>query len=39
MCVQEEGRLIIKLRESAFMATQEKNKNQAKQKGKDKVPP
>ena len=37
MCVQEEGRLI--LGESAFMATQGKNKNQAKQKGKHKVPP
>ena len=39
MCAQEEERLIMELGESAFMATQGKNKNQAKQKGKGKVPP
>ncbi|KAL3527754.1 hypothetical protein ACH5RR_012410 [Cinchona calisaya] len=39
MCIQEEGRLIMELGESAFTATQEKNKNQAKQKGKVKIPP
>ena len=38
MCVQEEGRLIMELRESAFMATQGKNNNQARQKRKVKVP-
>ena len=38
MCVQEEGRLIMELGESAFMTTQGKNKDQAKQKGKGKVP-
>ena len=39
MCLQEEGRLIMELGESAFLANQEKNKDQAKEKGKDKVPP
>ena len=38
MCVQEEERLIIELGESAFLANQEKNKDQAKEKGKGKVP-
>ena len=38
MCVQEEERLIMELGESAFMATQGKNKDQARQKGKGKVP-
>ena len=38
MCVQEEGRLIMELRESAFMTTKGKYKNQAKQKEKGKVP-
>ena len=34
MCVQEEGRLIMELGESALMATQGKNKDQANRKGK-----
>ena len=38
ICVQEEGRLIMELRESALMTTHGKNKDQAWQKGKDKVP-
>ena len=39
MCVQEEMRLIMELGNSTFMKTQGKNKDQARQKGKDKVPP
>ena len=39
ICVQEEGRLIIELGESTLLATQGKNKDQAKPKGKGKVPP
>ena len=39
MCVQEEGRLIMKLGESTLLVTQGKNKDQAKPKGKCKVPP
>ena len=39
MCVQEEGRLVMELGDNAFMETQRKNKNQAKQKEKGKVPP
>ncbi|XP_052183041.1 uncharacterized protein LOC127795424 [Diospyros lotus] len=39
MCVQEEGRLIMEMRESAYMATQGKNKfTQARHKGKGKIP-
>ena len=41
MCVQEEGRLIMEMGESAHMTIKGKNKNQtnqAKQKGKKKVP-
>ena len=38
MCVQEEGRLTMELGESALMATQGKNHNQAKPKGKGKIP-
>ena len=34
MCVQEEGRLIMKLGESAFLENQGKNKDQAKEKRK-----
>ena len=37
ICVQEEDRLIMELRESTFIVMQEKNKNQVKQKGKDMV--
>ncbi|KAL0313497.1 UNVERIFIED_CONTAM: hypothetical protein Sradi_5749000 [Sesamum radiatum] len=39
MCVQEEGRLSMEAGESVHMATQGKNKDQAKEKGKAKVPP
>ena len=39
MCVQEEGRLVMELGESAFMITQGNNKDKAKQKGKGKIPP
>ncbi|KAL0462715.1 UNVERIFIED_CONTAM: hypothetical protein Slati_0159100 [Sesamum latifolium] len=39
MCVQEEGRLSMEAGESVHMATQGKNKCQAKEKGKAKVPP
>ncbi|KAA8541366.1 hypothetical protein F0562_025315 [Nyssa sinensis] len=36
MCVQEEGRLIMEMGESAMLATQGKNKSQANKKGKGK---
>ena len=39
MCVQEEGRLVIELGESAMLAMQGKDKSQANRKGKGKVPP
>lgn len=38
MCVQEEGRLTIEMGESALMATQGNDVNQAKKKGKGKIP-
>ena len=38
MCIQEEGRLIMELGKSAFFVNQGKNKDQAKEKGKGKVP-
>lgn len=38
MCIQEEGKLMMKIGESVHMATQGKNKPQAKQKGKGKYP-
>ena len=38
MCVQEEARLAAEAGESAHMATQQRNKNQAKPKGKGKGP-
>ncbi|XP_059308746.1 uncharacterized protein LOC132059924 [Lycium ferocissimum] len=38
MCVQEEGRLLMKTRESAFMDTQEKKNYQANKKWKGKAP-
>ena len=38
MRVQEEGRLLLEQGESAFLTNQGKNKDQAKDKGKDKVP-
>ena len=38
MCVQEEGRLLMKLGESAFLTNQGKNKDRAKNKGKEKIP-
>ncbi|KAL0413074.1 UNVERIFIED_CONTAM: hypothetical protein Sradi_1509100 [Sesamum radiatum] len=39
MCVQEERKLSIEVGESVHMATQEKNKDQVKEKGKAKLPP
>ncbi|KAL5808725.1 hypothetical protein ACOSQ3_029416 [Xanthoceras sorbifolium] len=39
MCVQEEGRLLMKQGDSAMLATQGKGKTQANQKGKGKIPP
>ena len=39
MCVQEKGRLKMKLGESALMAMEGKDHNQAKKKGKGKIPP
>ena len=39
MCVQEEGRLMMEISESALMATQGKDENQAKKKRKGKIPP
>ena len=39
MCVQEEGRVMMEMDESALMATQRKDENQAKKKGKGKIPP
>ncbi|KAF7812098.1 Retrovirus-related Pol polyprotein from transposon TNT 1-94 [Senna tora] len=38
MCVQEEGRLLAEMGESAHLANQGKDKNQAKKKGKGKAP-
>ena len=38
MCVQEEGRLLMELGESSFLINQGKNKDQAKNKEKGKVP-
>ena len=39
MCVQEEGRLIMEMGDSAYMTTQGKNKStQARHKGKGKTP-
>ena len=38
MCVQEKGRLKMKLGESALMAMEGKDHNQAKKKGKGKIP-
>ena len=38
MCVQEEGRLVMEAGESVHLATQGKNKGQAKNKGKGKLP-
>ena len=38
ICIQKEGRLIMELGESAFLMNQGKNKDQAKKKGKGKVP-
>ncbi|XP_070029242.1 uncharacterized protein [Nicotiana sylvestris] len=37
MCVQEDGRLSMETRESAFMDTQGKRKHQAKKKGKERI--
>ena len=37
MCVQEERMLKMELGESALMATEEKDQNQAKKKGKGKI--
>ncbi|KAL6349885.1 hypothetical protein AAG906_001772 [Vitis piasezkii] len=39
MCVQEEGRLKMELGESALMAMEGKDQNQAKKKRKGKIPP
>eukprot|EP00253_Pinus_taeda_P002944 PITA_02944 len=39
MCVQEEGRLVMELRESAMLEMRGKGKSQANWKGKGKVPP
>ena len=39
MCVQEKGRLKMKLGESALMVMEGKDHNQAKKKGKGKIPP
>ena len=39
MCVQEEGRLIMKMSESALMATQGKDEIKAQKKGKGKILP
>ena len=39
MCVQEEGKLIMEVREGAYIVTQGKNKLEAKKKGKGKIPP
>lgn len=39
MCVQEEARLTMEMGESTLMGTQRKDKNQAKRKGKGKIPP
>ena len=38
ICIQKEERLIMELGESAYMKTQGRNKDQAKQKRKGKVP-
>ena len=38
MCVQEEGRLLMEQGESTFLTYQGKNKYQAKDKGKGRVP-
>jgi hypothetical protein len=39
MCAQEEGRLVMGQGESVMLATCEKGKSQANQKGKGKIPP
>ena len=39
MCVQEKGRLKIELGKSALMTMEGKDHNQAKKKGKSKIPP
>ena len=39
MCVQEKGRLKIELGKSALMTMEGKDHNQAKKKGKGKIPP
>ena len=39
MCVQEEGRLTMEKSENVFVATERKNMNQVKHKGKGKIPP
>ena len=39
MCVQEKGRLKMELGENALMTMEGKDQNQAKKKGKGKIPP
>ncbi|XP_034681558.1 uncharacterized protein LOC117911309 [Vitis riparia] len=39
MCVQEEGRLKMELGENALMTMEGNDQNQAKKKGKSKIPP
>ena len=39
MCVQDEGRLKLELGESALMTMEGNDQNQAKKKGKGKIPP
>ena len=39
MCVQEEGRLLMEVKESVHLSTQGKSKNQAKKEGMEKMSP